>query len=202
MKPVVESRIFELPEQELRLLFKPVQLRVIEKLSCGAPLSSNEKRYLRGRLGKKLRLVDSLARPRKMQYDGLGAIIGLLGEYYITGYEALKRNGFGWYYDTKRIEVVNTRLEGRLMIDGKSIVFRRARSIDPEWWAPDSSTGLKYATNERVLKDAQRCGQENLVKTWISMLERYRRLFVKYPRRYKKLLAAIGHYGEPEDYGV
>jgi len=42
----------------------------------------------------------------------------------------------------------------------------------------------------------------NLVMTWISMLERYGRLFVRNPRKYQKLLAAIGHYGEPDDYGV
>ena len=202
MKPSMVSMIFGLPDEELGLLFKPVQLRVIEKMSRGAILSPNEKRYLRGRLGKKLRLVDRLARPAPTRNEGLGALVGLLGEYYITGYEALKHNGFGWYFEPRRIEVVNTRLEGRLTVDGKLVLFKRVRSIGPDCWAPDSGTGLKYATNERILMDAQRSGEEHLVKTWISMLERYGRLFVKQPRKYRKLLATMVRCDEPQDYGV
>jgi hypothetical protein len=202
MKPALATRIFELPDDELGLLFKPVQLRVIDKISKGAILSSNEKRYLRGRLGTKLRLLDHLVRPARPQTGSLGAIVSLLGEYYITGYAALKHNGYGWYFEPRRIEVVNTRLDGRLTVDGKVVVFRRVKSIGPDWWATDSGTDLKYATNERILVDAQRSGQDNLVKTWISMLERYGKIFVKYPRRYQKLLSEIEYHGEPEDYGV
>lgn len=202
MTRAINSRMLELPSAELGLLFKPVQLRVLEKMSRNAGLTQNEKRYLRGRLGKKLRLMERLARFGPDRKNAFNMILDQLGDYYITGYEALKRNGFGWYYDTKRIEVVNTRLDGRLTIDGKPVIFRRVRSIDPEWWAPDSKTGLKYATNERILKDAQRSGQTHLLKTWASMLERYGRLFVKNPRKYQKFLAAVGHPGVPEDFGV
>jgi len=202
MNPAITARIFELPDEELCLLFKPVQLRVVEKVSRGAILSHNEKRYLRGRLGRKIRLLERLARPARERNYGLRAIVGLLGEYYITGYEALKHNGYGWYFEPRNIEVVNTRLDGRLIVDGKVIIFRRMKSMAPDWWATDSATGLRYATNERILKDAQRSGQDHLVKTWASMLERYGRLFVKTPIKYRKLLATAGRRAEPEDFGV
>jgi hypothetical protein len=198
----INSRIFELPNAELGLLFKPVQLRVLEKLSRRVGLTQNEKRYLRGRLGRKLRLVEQLAqfgRPRK---DALNTVLDQLGEYYITGYAALKHNGYGWYFDPRQIEIVNTRLDGRLTLDGKLVIFRRVKSIGPDWWAADSGAGLKYATNERILTDARRSGQTHLVKTWTSMLERYGKLFVKNPRRYQCLLATTRGLGKPEDYGV
>lgn len=202
MKPALSIRIFELPGDELGLLFKPVQLRVIEKLQHGEPLSPNEKRYLRGRLGKKLSLLDHLVSPVRPQTDALGAIVGMLGEYYLTGYAALKHNGYGWYLDPRRIEIVNTRLDGKLTVDGKHVIFRRVKTIGPDWWAADSDTGLKYATNERILMDARRSGQTHLVKTWTSMLERYGKVFVKNPRRYQCLLATTRGPGKPEDYGV
>ncbi len=202
MPTAIDSRIFELPEDELGLLFKPVQLRIIEKITRGSVLSSNEKSYLRGRLGKKLRLLDHLVSPARPQTDALGAIVGLLGEYYITGYAALKHNGYGWYFDPRKIEIVNTSLDGRLTVEGKAVIFRRVKSIVPDWWAADSATGLKYATNERILTDAQRSGQAHLVKTWTSMLERYGKLFVKHPRKYQNLLTTASSFGKPEDYGV
>jgi len=202
MKPALSTRIFELPDDELGLLFKPVQLRVIEKISRGSILSPNEKRYLRGRLGKKLRLLDHLVRPTRAQTDPLSTVVGLLGEYYITGYAALKHNGYGWYFDPRRIEIVNTRLDGKLTVEGKPVIFKRVRNIGPNWWAADSDTGLKYATNERILTDAQRSGQTHLVRTWTSMLERYGKHFVKNPRMYQDLLATIGRPREPEDFGV
>jgi hypothetical protein len=202
MPTAITSRIFELPNDELGLLFKPVQLRVIDKITRGSILSPNERRYLRGRLGKKLRLLDHLIRPARPQTDALGAIVSLLGEYYITGYAALKHNGYGWYFDPRKIEVVNTRLDGRLTVDGKLVIFRRVKSIGPDWWTADSATGLKYATNERILVDAQRSAQMHLVKTWTAMLERYGKVFVKNPRKYQNLLATARGLGKPEDYGV
>jgi hypothetical protein len=202
MKPALSTRIFELPDDELGLLFKPVQLRIIEKITHGSALSSNEKRYLRGRLGKKLRLLEHLVRPARPRTDPLGEFVGLLGEYYITGYAALKHNGYGWYFDPQKIEIVNTRLDGRLTVDGKTVILKRVKFIGLDWWAADSGTGLKYATNERILVDAQRSGQTHLVKTWTSMLESYGTLFVKTPRKYKNLLATARGLGKPEDYGV
>lgn len=202
MKPGLSTRIFELPDDELGLLFKPVQLRIIEKITQGSVLSSNEKRYLRGRLGKKLRLLDHLVRPARAQTDPFSTIVGLLGEYYITGYAALKHNGYGWYFDPRSIEIVNTRLDGKLTVEGKPVIFKRVRNIGPGWWAADSETRLKYATNERILIDARRSGQTHLVKTWTAMLERYGKLFVKNPRKYQNLLATAGGLGKPEDYGV
>ena len=202
MATAVNSVIFELPGDERGLLFKPVQLRILEKMSRNAELNQNEKRYLRGRLGKKLRLVERLAqfgRPRK---NALDTVLEQLGDYYITGYEALKRNGFGWYFEPRKIEVMNTRLEGRLAIDGRLVVFCRLKTIDREWWTADKETGRRYATNARILVGAKRFGQKDLVKTWISMLERYKKAFVRNPGQYRQLLLEASDYGKPEDYGV
>jgi hypothetical protein len=202
MKPALATRIFELPDDELGLLFKPVQLRIVEKITHGSILSPNEKRYLRGRLGKKLRLLDHLVGPACPRTDALGALVSLLSEYYITGYAALKHNGYGWYFDPRKIEIVNTRLDGRLTVEGKPIIFRRVKSIGPDWWTADSKTSIRYAKNTRILDDARKYRQGHLVKAWTSMLERYGKGFVPNPRKYKTLLASIKNFGKPEDYGV
>jgi hypothetical protein len=202
MATTVNSMIFKLPGDELGTLFKPVQLRVLEKLSRNDELTQNEKRYLRGRLGKKLYLLERLARSGHGQKNALDTVLEQLGDYYITGYEALKRNGFGWYFEPRKMDVMNTRLEGRLAIDGRLVVFCRLKTIDREWWTADKETGRRYATNARILVDAKRFGQGHLVKTWISMLERYKKAFVPDPRKYENILSAVKKLGEPEDYGV
>jgi len=202
MLTTIDSRILELPDDELGLLFKPAQLRVLEKLSRSAGLTQNEKRYLRGRLGKKICLVERLTRYGRRRKDALGIVLDQLGEYYIAGYEALKHNGFGWYFEPKKIEVMNTHLDGTLVLDGKPVIFRRLKTIDRAWWSVDSETGRRYATNDRILIDAKRFGQGHLIKTWISMLERYGKLFVPNPKKYQNILSAVKDHGRPEDYGV
>jgi hypothetical protein len=202
MPKTVSPAIFRLPADELGMLFKPVQLRVLEKMSKNIELTQNEKRYLRGRLGMKLRLMERLAQADRSHKDALDTVLGQLGVYYITGYEALKHNGFGWYFEPRRMEVMNTRLSGRLDIDGKAVIFHRLKAIGRHWWAADRETGRRYATNERILVDARRLGQGPLVRTWISMLERYKKAFVPNPGDYKELLSALKDFGRPEDYGV
>lgn len=202
MTTMVCSRILKLPRDEQGLLFKPVQLRVLEKLSRNAELTQNEKRYLRGRLGRKLRLVERLAQSGRRRKDAIDWVLEQVGDYYITGYEALKRNGFGWYFEPRKIEVMNTRLDGKLAIDGRLVVFCRLKTIGREWWTADKEIGRRYATNARILVDAKRFGQGHLVNTWISMLERYQNLFVPNPGKYKNILSTVKNYGEPEDYGV
>ena len=147
MTMVTGRRLIGLPDEELGLLFKPVQLRVIGKLSRGEELTANEKRYLRGRLGTKLRILERLADRGQARMNDLDVVLDQLGEYYITGYEALKHNGFGWYFIPKRVEVVNTRLDGNLAIDGRLAVFRRVKSIGRDRWTIDGDTGIRYATN-------------------------------------------------------
>jgi len=202
MPKVVNPAIFRLPAGELGMLFKPVQLRVLEKISKNMELTQNEKRYLRGRLGAKLRLLERLAQAERSREEALDTVLGQLGEYYITGYEALKHNGFGWYFEPRRMEVMNTRLSGRLDIDGKPVIFHRLKAIGRDWWTADRETGRRYATNARILADARRLGQGPLVRTWISMLERYNKAFVSNPGEYKELLSALKDFGRPEDYGV
>jgi hypothetical protein len=125
-----------------------------------------------------------------------------LGEYYITGYEALKHNGFGWYFEPRKTEVMNTRVDGSLVIDGKHVIFRRLKTIDRGWWTVDSETGRRYATNARILADAARLRQGHLIKTWTSMLGRYGKIFVPNPKKYQNILSAVKDHGRPEDYGV
>jgi hypothetical protein len=202
MQTTIYSRIFDLPMAELGLLFKPVQLRVIEKMSRKTELTQNEKRYLRGRLGKKVRLLERLAgfgHPRK---DALSMVLDQLGDYYIAGYEALKHNGFGWYFEPRKTEVMNTRIEGTLVMNGKPVIFRRLKTIDRDWWTVDSETGKRYATNPRILVDAKRFGQGHLIRTWTSMLERYGKIFVPDPKKYQNILSAVKDHGRTEDYGV
>jgi hypothetical protein len=200
MSSAMISRVLELDDGEREILFKPVQLRVLRKSLDGKRLTENEKRYLRGRLGKKIAAMEHLV--EMGEKDPLKDILSDIGEYYITGYEALKLNGFGWYYDTKRVEVVNTRIEGRLHVGGRSIRFIRVRSLGKGGWVSDGETGIRYAKNERIIDDARRLGNEALFRTCLSHIERYGRLFVERPGRYKRLISRKRYVGKPSDYGV
>jgi hypothetical protein len=200
MSSAMMSSVLELDDDEMNVLFKPVQLRVLRKCLDGKGLTENEKRYLRGRLGKKIAAIEHLFEGSGK--DPLKDILSDVGEYYITGYEALKHNGFGWYYSTKRVEVVNTKIEGRLNIGGRSVRFIRVRSLGKDGWVPDRHTGIRYAKNERIMGDAHRFGNEALFRTCVSHIEGYGRLFVEKPERYKRLMPKKGTLGRPSDYGV
>ncbi len=194
-----------LPPEHLEVFFKPVQLRVLRKLASGKELTDNEKRYLRGNLGRKLSALEELAGSASRESSDISGLARLLrgaGEYYITGWEALKHNGFGWYFDIRRLDVVSTRLDGSLRFGGRHIRFHRVRSAGKGSWVADGDTGLRYATNERLLRDAGMLGDAELVRAWWSMLERYGKLFVGRPGRFTKKRPSRPGLGRPEDYGV
>jgi len=171
----------------LETLFKPVQRRIIDIISSGGELDENEKRYLRGKLGDKLNAIDGLLEYNdKLIYDGIPFLEGMTN-YYITGFEALRHNGFGWFYDTKNIVVINTHIKGRLPHNGKRLVFIRVKSIKSRGIQMDESTGLRYATNEQIYYDTKRLGDASLLGTWESMLYRYGEMFVKDPDIFKKI---------------
>src|SRR3989338_3603396 len=132
-------------------LFKPVQFRIIKKLGGGGKLTENEKRYLRGNMGKKLSALERLEE-RKGEATKAARLLGSIGSYYITGLEALKHNGYGWYFDAKAVEVINTRIKGTLRISGTYYRFIRAKSVESGKYSINPETGLKYATNEQILK--------------------------------------------------
>ncbi len=183
-------------------LFKPVQRRILEKLAIGADLDENEKRYLRGNLGRKLAAVEGLLRAASNCREGSLSFLEALDNYYISGYEALRHNGFGWFYEPKRIVVINTRLKGSLLYQGKQICFVRVKAMRHRKWYQEAESGLKYATNEQVLKDARELKDQALERTWYSMLERYQGLFVPRPDRYQKPTPGRLSAERPEDYGV
>ena len=171
----------------LEVLFKPVQRRVIDKLKSGAELNENEKRYLRGKLGEKLNVIDTLLESLdKQAYDNIPLLEGI-SNYYITGFEALRHNGFGWFYDTKNIVIINTRIKGRLSHNGKRFVFIRVRSLKSRGIQTDERTGLRYATNEQIYYDAKHQGDNALLSIWRSMLNRYGEMFVKNPNKFENI---------------
>lgn len=189
-----------LPDDEIALLFKPVQRLIIEKMASGKSLVENEKRYLRGRLGMKLRAIGHLAATEaESQFE---TMLRAMGEYYITGYAALRQNGFGWYFEPRGSEIVNTRIEGRLNLDGRPVLFRRVKSIDRKWWRLDRSSGKRYAANERILADALRYRQDALVSTLKGLLDRYGHLFVRNAKKWKARLGPGNPMRSIADYGV
>ena len=181
------EHILALSHKDLGVLFKPVQTRVLKKYLSGKHLTENEKRYLRGNLRRKIEVIEKIiAEDQQRRNKELSNFLKNLGEYYITGFAALKHNGYGWYYDSKYIEVINTKLEGTIKVYGKRIVLKRVKSLGINNWRTDPKTGLRYATNERILHDARRSKQTELVRIWISLFNRYEKMFVKNPNRYSQ----------------
>lgn len=177
------DRVTDQPEAA-EVLFKPVQLRIIEKLAEGAPLNDNEKRYLRGNLGKKITALDRLLHDNDKGSTAPHPILTTMSNYYVTGHEALRQNGFGWFYDANTITVMNTSLKGSIRHDGRKFNFIRVRSMKRRSKVRDPSTGIFYATNEQIIKDAFELKDESLKRTWRSMLERYGTMFVDSPEQY------------------
>src|SRR3989344_9367652 len=93
-------------------LFKPIQFKIIKKLSKGEKLNENEKRYLRGNIKKKLQIIEDLSTEKE---NKLISFLDNIDSYYITGLEALKYNGYGWHFKTKIIEIINTKIQGKLI---------------------------------------------------------------------------------------
>ncbi len=158
-------------------LFKPVQFNIIKKLNAGQKLAENEKRYLRGKMKEKLIALASLE--SKEEYDGIGSLLESIGSYYITGLEALRHNGYGWYFRTKTIEVINTRIEGKINILGNTFKFVRIKSMENSKYSFDKKNGLKYAENEQIFYDARLTKNEYVRSVWIQMLSRYGKMFAK-----------------------
>ena len=120
--------------------------------------------------------------------------------YYITGLEALKHNGFGWYFNPKIVEVINTKIERRFVLGRKKIVFIKVKSIVGTI-SKDKVTGFWYASNEQVFKDTLLTKNKYAASVWKQMLSRYGSLFVKNPDRYKNLRVEQG-ITEYSEYGV
>lgn len=164
-------------------LFKPIQIAVMQKVAEGKLLNENEKRYLRGNLGRKIAAISEILSDVHQGND-IDIIIRQLGEYYITGFEAMKHNGFGWYYDTKIVPIFNTHLKGCIDFNGKKYVFLRCKSLRDRDFKKDPTSGICYATNEQILKDAIGSKDITLQNAWWSMFERYPRIFVRNRRKF------------------
>ena len=108
--------------------------------------------------------------------------------YYITGLEALKHNGFGWYFKPKLIEVINTKIEGKIRISNKTLKLIRVKSIRNSKFSIDKKTGLKYAANEQIIKDMKIIKNEYAKNVWKQMLSRYGKFFVKNSDSFKSYL--------------
>jgi len=170
-------RLLNRNKDVMKVLFKPVQRVVIDKLDRGRPLDENEKRYLRGNLGKRIGAVDILLDRSEEQVTH--SILSHIPGSYITGYEALKHNGFGWYYDTNVITVMNTRIQGTMKEHGRRIRFVRVRSMADREFTTDERTELRYATNAQVMLDARTLRDNALIRTCGSMLDRYGEMFIE-----------------------
>ena len=168
-------------------LFKPIQFNILKKLNEGKKLTDNEKRYLRGKMKEKLHLMEELE--SKEETSGtINVFLNSVSSYYITGLEALKHNGYGWYFQPKVIEILNTKIEGRIRIGDKMLKLIRIKSIESSKYSVDKKTGLKYATNEQIIKDIGITKNEYAKKVWIQMLSRYKKMFAKNYSKFKSLI--------------
>ncbi len=181
------QKMVEMEDLAVPTLFKPVQFNILKKLNAGKKLSENEKRYLRGKMKDKLNLLTKLEEKAGVK-TGYIAFLNSLGSYYITGLEALKHDGYGWYFDAKVIEVINTRIEGKLAIAGKTLKLIRVKSIANSKYAIDKETGLSYADNEQVFKDTRITKNTYTISVWKQLLSRYGKIFIAKYRKYKNLL--------------
>lgn len=167
-------------------LFKPVQFNIIKKLNAGKNLTENEKRYLRGRMRDKLIALEELENKGEAN-ESVSILLSSIGSYYITGLEALRHNGYGWYFEAKVIEVINTRIQGTVRIADSIFKFIRVKSIENSKYSIDKETGLKYAANEQIINDAKLTKNEYVKNVWAQMLSRYGKLFVKNYGKFKQL---------------
>ena len=136
---------------------------------------------------KKLCLLGELESKREIR-SPLSVFLNSVSSYYITGLEALRHNGYGWYFQTKITEVINTKIKGRIRIEEKMLNFIRVKSIESSEYVADKNTGLKYATNEQILRDIGITKNEYAKKVWIQMVSRYKNIFI---RNYKKFESLI-----------
>lgn len=179
------QKILSINESLTNFVIKSKQLILLRKLLTGQELTENEKRYLRGNLGKKLEFLEQLWEELN-EIDEYQSLLNIIDSYYITGLEAIKYHGFGWFYDTKIIEIINTRLEGKIRLKNKTLKFYRVKSIGNNKFVTDESTGLKYATIEQVIVDTRYTRNEYTKIVWKNMLNRYWDSFLKNPNKFKE----------------
>ena len=168
-------------------LFKPVQFNIIKKLNAGKKLTENEKRYLRGNMRKKLNVLEELEE-KGITTNSVSILLSSISSYYITGLEALRHNGYGWYFEPKIIEIINTKIEGNIRIGNKTLKLIRVKSIENSSYTVDEKTGLKYAANEQIIKDTGITKNEYTKTVWMQMLSRYKNMFVKDYNKFKHLI--------------
>src|SRR3989344_7654743 len=180
-------KIAESEELIVPALFKPVQFNIIKKMNSNKKLTENEKRYLRGKMGKKIIALEELE-SKQAPSESLTIFFNSIGSYYITGLEALKHNGYGWYFEPKSVEVINTKIGGALKISGIIFKFIRVKSIEKSEYLIDKKTGLKYAANEQILNDAKMTKNEYVKNVWMQMLSRYGKMFAKNYGKFKELI--------------
>ena len=92
----------------------------------------------------------------------------------------------------KKLTIINIKkpqeeikkIEGKIRIENKTLKLIRVKSIEKSRYALDKKTGLKYATNEQIIKDIGITKNEHAKKIWIQMLSRYEKMFTK---NYRKL---------------
>lgn len=177
------QKILSIDEAITFTIIKPKQLSLLKKRLHGQNLTKNEKRYLRGNLKKKLEFFEQLWEALH-EFSEHQQLLNIIDQYYITGLGALRNNGFGWYYKPKIIEIINTRLEGKIRLSTITLKFYRVRSIKQSNFIVDELTGLKYAINEQIIKDTKYTKNKYTELVWVNMLNRYGKQFVEEPNKY------------------
>ena len=193
----VIQKILEMDESITQTMIKPKQLVLLKKQLHGQKLTENEKRYLRGNLRKKLEFLEEFYEEAH-EIDEQEQLLNILDSYYITGLSALRYHGFGWYYIPKIIEVINTRIEGKIRLKNVTLKFYRVKSIGQSHIIVDETTGLKYATNEQIIWDTKYTKNDYTKLVWKNMLNRYWKQFVKKPNSFRE----YHYHRETVDYSI
>ncbi len=183
----VLQKILSMDESITNTIIKPKQLSLLRKLVYGQELTENEKRYLRGNLRNKLEFLEEFWE-KTQDIDEHQQLLNIMDSYYITGLCALRYHGFGWYYIPKIIEIINTRLEGKIRLKNITLKFYRVKSIGQSDIIVDEQTGLKYATNEQIIWDTKYTKNDYTKLVWKNMLNRYWKQFVKKPDKFREYL--------------
>lgn len=175
------SKLVSLGQDKVNILFKPKQFEVLKKIESGENLTETQQRYLRGTILKKLKLLYELNldfyNPKIQNYVDL---LKILDDYYITGLEAIKHNGYGWDYTTKIVEIINPKLDGEIDFSALKLKFIKVKSMKNYEYITDGETGVKFATNEQIIKDSGITKNSLVKKRWINVYSTYGESFSKY----------------------
>ena len=176
ISPTLARNLVEHEDALVPTIFKTGQFNVIKKVNQNKKLTENEKRYLRGNIGKKINALCDLSAAGAKD-DAFSIILSSIGSYYITGLEALKHNGYGWYYEPKVVEIINTKIEGKFALGNQAMKFIRVKSISNSKTLADKKTFLIYATNDQVMKDVAFTKNEYTRFLWEQFAKRYGKMF-------------------------